>query len=256
MLSSAVLLTLALSFSLETLASPYRLNKVLKSRACASVELIHAAGTTESGLGVVGQPLSEALGKSVSSLSTYSLPCTYPLECGAAAVGIVRTDPCTDADYTSTVSAGATLMQQRVASTLSSCPDTVFILSGYSKGAMVVHHTASVLTAAQKSAVHGVAVFGDPDRSPKGVAAIENLANSKAHKTLKEKPQAEFGLKAWPIDDPSVESVGADPSTGTNVFSACVTGDEFCDGGGFVGLAYSSNGDVTKAAAFLAGLVV
>ncbi|KAK4698503.1 hypothetical protein P7C70_g7770, partial [Phenoliferia sp. Uapishka_3] len=123
----------------------------------------------------------------------------------------------TSADYTSTVTAGATLMQKRI----------------------VVHHTASVITTAQKAAVHGVAVFGDPDRSPKGIAAIENLQNT------------------WPINNPSVEAVGATTSTGTNVFSACVSGDEFCLPTSSVSTpsAYSSNGDVTKAASFLAGLV-
>ncbi|KAL8286741.1 hypothetical protein RQP46_004269 [Phenoliferia psychrophenolica] len=183
-------------------------------RSCAGVELIHASGTTESGLGVVGQPLSTALAKSVTGLSTYSLPYN------------------TDADYTSTVTAGATLMQQRIASTLSACPETKFVLSGYSKGAMVVHHTAKVLTAAQKTAVHGVAVFGDPDTSPKGIAALEGLSNT------------------WPLNDGAVN---------VNVYAACVSGDEFCDGGGITGLAahltYASNGDVGKAASFLAGLV-
>lgn len=45
-------------------------------------------------------------------------------------------------------------------STLTECPGTKFILTGYSKGAMVVHHTAAVITPEQQNAVQAIAVFG------------------------------------------------------------------------------------------------
>ncbi|KAL8278555.1 hypothetical protein RQP46_009047 [Phenoliferia psychrophenolica] len=185
--------------------------KITARQACPKVELIHAAGTTESGLGIVGTPVSQGL------------------------------EAATAAEFVATVTAGASLMQQRIAATLSSCPDTSFILSGYSKGAMVVHHTAAVLSPAEQNAVKAVAVFGDPDIQPKGIAAIEGLADT------------------WPHNNPSVNSIGVNPSTGTNVFSACGDGDEFCDAGGLAGLAvhlaYPTNGDTDKAVAFLAGVV-
>lgn len=57
--------TLLLSIS-ETLASPFRIYK----RACPTVELIHAAGTTESGLGIVGTPISQGLEAAVPGCVT------------------------------------------------------------------------------------------------------------------------------------------------------------------------------------------
>ncbi|KAK4704371.1 hypothetical protein P7C70_g1848, partial [Phenoliferia sp. Uapishka_3] len=138
------------------------------------------------------------------------------------------------------------MFNPRQAETLSACPDTRFFLGGYSKGAMLVHHSASKFSEAQKQAVLGIAVFGDPDASPKGVGAFQGLSNS------------------WPMENPVHVSVGLTTlgtmaTPGANVFSACQPGDQFCDDGGIQGLpahlSYPTNGDVILAVTFLAGLV-
>ncbi|KAL8292426.1 hypothetical protein RQP46_001038 [Phenoliferia psychrophenolica] len=131
----------------------------------------------------------------------------------------------TAAEYIFTVNAGAVLMRDRINQTLSDCPGTIFALGGYSKGAMVVHHATKGIPAAQIAAVRAIAVFGDPNTSPKGVA--------------------------WPIDNVVV---------GVNVYEACVPTDDFCDGGGLNGLAdhlsYGTNGDVPTAVALLGPLLL
>lgn len=58
------------------------------------------------------------------------------------------------------------------ASVLAACPDTEFLISGYSKGAIVVHHTAEGLPQTSRDAVRGIAVFGDPNTEPKGVSCL------------------------------------------------------------------------------------
>jgi cutinase len=47
-------------------------------------------------------------------------------------------------------------------STAAQCPDTKFVVSGYSQGAMVAHNCVAYAEEAIKSRVKGVVVFGDP----------------------------------------------------------------------------------------------
>lgn len=47
-------------------------------------------------------------------------------------------------------------------SSAAQCPDTKFVLSGYSQGAMVAHICAAYAEEALKSRIKGVVVFGDP----------------------------------------------------------------------------------------------
>ncbi|KAI5834550.1 alpha/beta-hydrolase [Schizophyllum commune Tattone D] len=177
---------------------------------CASVYLIHAAGTSESGLGAVGEPLS---GNLTSALPSFS------------AVGL---DYDTSVEYVVTVTEGAQTLADLIASQASACPDQRFILSGYSKGAMVVHSSTTDLTDELISKVCGIAVFGDPD-DEKGLGAIYGLADT------------------WPI---------AEPQIGTNILEFCNEGDPVCDGGADIDahLAYPSDGSVPQAATGLAAV--
>lgn len=131
----------------------------------------------------------------------------------------------TRAEYFSTVAAGATLTANYIATQASRCPNQRFILSGYSKGALVIHRMyqshlfypllfpqtspiliGTSLTNATKSKVLSILVFGDPGRN----------SNS-----------------AWPINSPSVDLAPRDGSTPTqNIASFCNTGDQFCYPGG------------------------
>ncbi|KAG9119962.1 hypothetical protein FRC07_004764 [Ceratobasidium sp. 392] len=127
--------------------------------------------------------------------------------------------------YVTTVQAGAKLTADYITKQAASCPSQVFVLAGYSKGAMVVHTTS--LTTALKAKVVGISVFGDPYRS---------------------------SSNAWPIPSPSVDSAPRDGSTASqNVASFCNSGDLFCDGGSSLPahLAYGTDGSTTVAATFL-----
>ncbi|CAE6337368.1 unnamed protein product [Rhizoctonia solani] len=174
-------------------------------RSCSTLQLVHVAGTTEIGLGIVGTPLAAALAS--SGISTKSI--TYD----------------TSAEYVVTVAAGAAITAGYLASQAVACPNQRFILSGYSKGALVLHSTT--LTSSLKSKVASILVFGDPARN----------INS-----------------PWPINNPSVDLAPKDGSSSSqNIASFCNTGDLFCAIPGVslpAHLAYPTDGSISVAAAF------
>ncbi|QRV98412.1 cutinase [Ceratobasidium sp. AG-Ba] len=176
-----------------------------RQSSCSSLQLVHLAGTTEFGLGIVGTPLAAALAS--SGVTTKSI--TYD----------------TSAEYVVTVAAGATITTTYLASQATACPNQRFILSGYSKGALVVHGLN--LSSSLKSKVASILVFGDPARN----------INS-----------------PWPINSPSVDLAPKDGSTSSqNIASFCNTGDLFCAIPGVslpAHLAYPTDGSIAVAAAF------
>ncbi|KAF8732463.1 Cutinase, partial [Rhizoctonia solani] len=109
---------------------------------CSPLQLVFAAGTGEKGLGLAGEPLSEALGAAIPGTTTYALP--YD----------------TSVEYDTTLVAAANSVQQYFASQSAACPDQKFVFGGYSKGAMVVHRTS--LPDPIKSKVVALVMFGDP----------------------------------------------------------------------------------------------
>ncbi|KAL7272789.1 hypothetical protein RUND412_004388 [Rhizina undulata] len=127
-----------------TFAAPMELDE-RDTSACASLELIFARGTTElQGLGIVGTPLSSNLKKLVPDLSTYAV--VYPASVDFA-LGPVE---------------GASDVEKRITARAAACPNMKFAVAGYSQGAMVVHSIK--LSAALKSKIAAIAVFGDPYR--------------------------------------------------------------------------------------------
>ncbi|KAG8816274.1 hypothetical protein FRC18_001089 [Serendipita sp. 400] len=92
-------------------------------QGCSPLKLVHVAGTTEIGLGIVGTPLSVALASAVPGTTTHSI--TYD----------------TTAEYVVTVAAGAAITASYLSTQSALCPNTRFVLSGYSKGALVLHST-------------------------------------------------------------------------------------------------------------------
>ncbi|CAE6533209.1 unnamed protein product [Rhizoctonia solani] len=174
-------------------------------QSCSSLQLVHVAGTTEVGLGIVGTPLAAALAS--SGITTKSI--TYD----------------TSAEYVTTVAAGAVITAGYLATQAALCPSQRFILSGYSKGALVLHSTT--LTSALKSKIASILVFGDPARN----------INS-----------------PWPINSPSVDLAPKDGSSSSqNIASFCNTGDLFCAIPGVslpAHLAYPTDGSIEVAAAF------
>ncbi|KAG9084979.1 hypothetical protein FS749_004776 [Ceratobasidium sp. UAMH 11750] len=179
-----------------------------RQSSCSALQLVHIAGTTERGLGIVGTPLSAALASAVPGTTTKYI--TYD----------------TSAEYVVTVAAGAAITTTYLASQAIACPNQRFVLSGYSKGAMVVHGTT--LSSSLKSKVASILVFGDPERNSNN---------------------------PWPINSPSVDLAPKDGSTSSqNIASFCNTGDLFCAIPGYslpAHLAYPTDGSIGVAANFV-----
>ncbi|KAG8841610.1 hypothetical protein FRC20_004930 [Serendipita sp. 405] len=156
--------------------------ELVARQSCSALKLVHAAGTTEVGLGTVGTPLAAALASAVPGTTSQAI--IYD----------------TSAEYVTTVAAGAAITASYLSTQSAACPNQKFILSGYSKGALVVHGTT--LSSAIKAKVLAILVFGDPARN----------INS-----------------PWPINSASVDLTPRDGSSSSqNVASFCNTGDVFC----------------------------
>ncbi|CAG7852960.1 SubName: Full=Uncharacterized protein {ECO:0000313/EMBL:CCA76187.1} [Serendipita indica DSM 11827] len=108
-------------------------------QSCSSLQLVHISGTTEVGLGTVGTPLAAALASAVPGTTTHSV--TYD----------------TSAEYVVTVAAGAAITASYITAQSARCPNQRFVLSGYSKGALVVHSTT--LSSSLKAKVVAILVF-------------------------------------------------------------------------------------------------
>jgi len=166
---------------------------------CAALELFHAAGTTEDPLGSIGRAYQTALPRAVPGATV--TPVAYS----------------TIAEYGVTVFAGARAFERALTARASECPNTKFVVSGYSKGALVVHQMN--LSSAVQAKVVAVTVFGDPNRG-----------------TL-----AEYKI---PLNNRAC------------YFSDCNNQDVFCDRPGLsiaAHLAYATDGSVTTASNNIAG---
>ncbi|CAE6452280.1 hypothetical protein RSOLAG1IB_07369 [Rhizoctonia solani AG-1 IB] len=200
MLSKYLIVSIILAAT--TLGAPVELET---RQSCSALQLVHVAGTTEIGLGIVGAPLAASL--SSSGVTTKSI--TYD----------------TSAEYIVTVAAGAAITTTYLAAQAISCPNQRFVLSGYSKGALVLHGLS--LSSNLRSKIASILVFGDPARN----------INS-----------------PWPINNPSVDLSPKDGSSSSqNIASFCNTGDLFCAIPGVslpAHLAYPTDGSIAVAAAF------
>ncbi|KAG8819779.1 hypothetical protein FRC17_010337 [Serendipita sp. 399] len=192
----------------SALGAPVAEPELEARQSCSALRLVHVAGTTEIGLGIVGTPLSIALAAAVPGTTTQSI--TYD----------------TTAEYVVTVAAGAAITASYITSQAARCPNQRFVLSGYSKGVMVLHST--ILSSSLKSKVVAVLAFGDPQR---GLSS------------------------AWPISSPSVDLFPRDGSSRSqNIASFCNTGDLFCWRPGVslpAHLAYATDGSIGVAANFV-----
>ncbi|KAJ1301736.1 hypothetical protein OPQ81_008969 [Rhizoctonia solani] len=191
-----------LIFAASALGAPVELEA---RQSCSALQLVHVAGTTEIGLGIVGIPLAASLAS--SGVTTKSI--TYD----------------TAAEYIVTVAAGAAITEAYLRLQSAACPNQRFVLSGYSKGALVLHNLS--LSSTLKSKIASILVFGDPARN----------INS-----------------PWPINNPSVNlSPKGGSSSSQNIASFCNTGDLFCAIPGYslpAHLAYPTDGSIRVAADF------
>ncbi|KAF7890402.1 hypothetical protein EAF00_008717 [Botryotinia globosa] len=133
----------------------------IEARACSDVTVIFARGTTEFGtLGtVVGPPFLSALKSALGSSSVTMNGVEYP----ADVIGFLEGGD----------AAGSNTMASMVTSTLSGCPHTKLVISGYSQGGQLVHNAAKLLPAHTTAKISSAVIFGDPDNGDavQGVSA-------------------------------------------------------------------------------------
>lgn len=178
---------------------------------CPDVELVFARGTGEpQGLGIVGRPLASALAAELPGRTVRAVAVVYAAASSQASAG-----------------PGATNMSRRVAQVAQACPETRFVIGGYSQGATVtdiaigirgVGTRGEAIPAALESRVAAVVVYGNP-----------------------------LGLRGQTIAQ-------ASPEFGPKAIEFCNTGDPVCGGGNTFAahLAYPRNGTVQDGAAFAA----
>ena len=189
---------------------------VATAAPCSDVEIAYARGSGEfPGLGITGGPFASSVTSQLPgrSVSTYAV--NY-----AASYGQTSAGP------------GSRDLVARVTSVAAACPDTEFILGGYSQGATVVSNaiglrtpssfTGAVLPADVASRVKAVVVFGNP-----------------------------LGLTRQTIESASA-------TYGSRARSFCNFGDPVCQLGGFnsfAHLTYATNGSTTQGATFAASMI-
>jgi len=113
---------------------------------CAEVETIAVRGTTEGqGGGIVAGPLASALQRQLPrTVRTHDL--VYPASFA----------------YRASKRQGVTALRARLAQTSAACPDTEFVLIGYSQGADVIGDTLASGSVPAADRIGVVALFGDP----------------------------------------------------------------------------------------------
>ncbi|KAL4129591.1 hypothetical protein PRIC2_005598 [Phytophthora ramorum] len=202
--------TMALGSLLLLLTS---LSNVVNAQ-CSDVHVVFARGSGEmAGLGICGEPLVSSITSNLGGMSVSSYAVSY-----LASVDQTSAGP------------GATDMTNHVVSVAQECPNTVFVLGGYSQGASVTDISIGIQT-----------MLGSGDTIPETLAprikAIVTFGN----------PLKLMGQ--------TIESSSS--MYGSKAIEFCNMGDPVC-GGGFnmmAHLMYSTDGSVTTAAQQAAALV-
>jgi cutinase len=181
---------------------------------CSDVELVFARGTGEpQGLGILGRPLAQALADELPNQTVGSFAVVY-----AAASNQQSAGP------------GATNMTQHIQQVAQSCPETQFVIGGYSQGATVTDIAIGI---------RGVGTQGQaiPANLRDKVAAVVVFGNP-------------LGIRRQTI-------ARAAPEFADRAVEFCATGDPVCGGGNNFAahLSYARNGDVPEGAEFAAGKI-
>ena len=125
------------------------------SAACSDVEVLFARGTGEApGLGIVGRPFVSALTSALPGRTVSSYAVDYAANASQSSAG-----------------PGATDMSSRISSVAASCPNTSFVIGGYSQGATVTTIAVGIrsgfssgtpIPTALAPRVKAVVVYGNP----------------------------------------------------------------------------------------------
>ncbi len=187
---------------------------------CRDIELVFARGTSEpAGLGRVGRALSDQLAASLGGRTFGTYAVNYP------------------ASYDFLAAAdGAADATNRIAAVSQACPDTRFVLGGYSQGAAVVDMLLGVPPLGNK--------VGDVGSAP---PMPQSLASKVAAVAVFGNPATKFGNPA---------SVALPPFTG-KVIDLCNPGDPICSQGRnpLAHVSYEKTDLVSQAVGFVSGLL-
>ncbi|NAZ84336.1 cutinase family protein, partial [Kineococcus sp. R8] len=182
---------------------------------CSDVDVVFARGTGEAaGLGIVGGPFVRSLTADLPGRTVTSYAVNYAANTAQTSAG-----------------PGATDMTNHVTSVAAACPQTKFVLGGYSQGATVTDIALGIRT----GTTSGTAI---PAVLSDRVAAVVVFGNP-------------LGLQRQTI-------ATASPTYGPRSRDFCNTGDPVCGNGFNIGahLTYASNGSTTQGAQFAADLVL
>ncbi|MGA9873769.1 MAG: cutinase family protein [Rhodococcus sp. (in: high G+C Gram-positive bacteria)] len=189
---------------------------VATAAPCSDIDISFARGTGEfPGVGITGGPFASSLASQLPgrSVSTYAV--NY-----AASFGQTSAGP------------GSRDLVAHVTSVAAACPDTEFVLGGYSQGATVVSNALGLRTA---SSATGAVL---PEGVARRVKAVVVFGNP-------------LGLTRQTIERSS-------STYGSRAKSFCNFGDPVCQLGGFntfAHLTYATNGSTTQGATFAAAAV-
>ncbi|EGZ11730.1 cutin hydrolase [Phytophthora sojae] len=181
---------------------------------CSDVHVVFARGSGEmAGLGICGQPLVKGITSNLGGMSVSSYAVSYLASYDQTSAG-----------------PGATDMTNHVVSVAQQCPNTVFVLGGYSQGASVTDISIGIKT-----------MLGSGKTIPESLAprikAIVTFGN----------PLKLMG-----------QTIKSSSSTyGSKAIEFCNTGDPVCAAGFnmMAHLMYATDGSVTSAAKQAAALV-
>eukprot|EP00644_Phytophthora_capsici_P015076 jgi/Phyca11/537009/estExt2_fgenesh1_pg.C_PHYCAscaffold_710020 len=188
------------------------LNAIVNAQ-CSDVHVVFARGSGElPGLGTAGQPLVSAIASNLPGMSVSSYAVTY-----LAAYDQTSAGP------------GAADMTNHVTTVAQQCPNTVFVLGGYSQGASVTDISIGIKT------MLGVAPSIPESLAPR-IKAVVTFGN----------PLKLFGQTI----------ASSSPTYGPKAIEFCNTGDPVCAAGFnmMAHLMYPTDGSVTTAAQRAAAL--
>lgn len=207
--------TMVVSTTMSAVLAP-----VAGAAPCPDVELIFARGTSEPpGIGRVGQALQSQLAGQLGGRSLGVYPVNYPATY----------------DFLATAD-GATDATSHIAGMSQRCPDTRFVLGGYSQGAAVVDMLMGIPPLGDK--------VGDVGSAPPLPLSLASRVAA----------VAAFGNPATKFGNPV--SAAAAPFVGKGI-DLCADGDPICSRGRnpFAHTSYEKTDMVGQAAGFVSGLL-